>query len=156
LLPRECKTANCFAVLEATHNRSAPVRRPLEDEHRMYLEKAMFCSRAPTRLRTRCHRACKKRKPAHSKATSVKMESPHSDQFLRRPRHSQPDTTKSPVSKPPTMRSLQKSSVVSRCREIQLRLRNLQPNVFDPTLYLFILSPDGISACGIKGASSSI
>jgi hypothetical protein len=97
LLPRECKTANCFAVPEGTQNRSAPVTCPVADEHRVYLERAIFCCRAPARLPNRCHRAYRQRKPAHSKATPVRMEGLHSDQFLRAP-HSQPDTTTSPGS----------------------------------------------------------
>jgi hypothetical protein len=124
LLPREYKTANCFEALEAAHKLFAPVAHLVADEHRRYREGAIPHCRATARPRNRYHRACKQRKPAHSKATPVTKESPHSDQCPRRPRRFQPDTTTSPVSRPTTMRSLQQCSVVSRSTEIPLRLRN--------------------------------
>jgi hypothetical protein len=104
LLPRERKTANCFEALEATHNRSQPDKRPTADELQLYPERATLSRlscQATARPRNRCHRACKQPKPARSKATPVTKDSRHSDRCPRRARHSQLNTTTSPVSKAP-------------------------------------------------------
>ena len=129
LPPRERKTANCFGALEATHNRPQPDRRPMADEFQSRPWRTTLSCQATARQQQGCHRACKERKPSHSKATPVTMESPYSDHCRRRARHSQPNTTTSLVSRSPAACSLEQSSAVSRCREIQPRLPNLQPNV---------------------------
>ena len=129
MLPRERKTANCFEALEATHNRFAPDRRPAADAHQLHPERATLSCQATARSRNRCHRACRQPKPARSRAMLVTKDSHHNDRCSRRARHSQPNTTTSPVSRSPTTRSLQQSSTVSRCRKIQPRLRNLHSNV---------------------------
>jgi hypothetical protein len=126
LLPRERKTAKCFEVPEATHNRCVPVAHPVADEHRRYREGAIPHCRATARPRNRYHRACKQRKPAHSKATPVTKESPHSDQYPRRPRRFQPDTTTSPVSKAPAAPLLRLLSADAWKAKIQRSARNLQ------------------------------
>jgi len=129
LPPRECKTANCFELLEATHNRSAPDRRPTADELQLYPERATLSGQATARLRNRCHRACKQPKPARSKAMPVTKDSRRSDHCPRRARHSQPNTPTSPVSRSPATHSPQQSSAGSRCKEIQPRLPNLHRNL---------------------------
>jgi hypothetical protein len=101
LLPRERKTANCFEALEATHNRSQPDRRPMADEVQLRPQRTALRCQATAGQQHGCHRACKERKPAHSKATPVTMESHHNDHCPRRARHSQLNTTTSPVSKAP-------------------------------------------------------
>ena len=53
-----------------------------------------------------CHRACKQPKPARSKAMPVTKDSHHNDRCSRPTRHSQPNTTTSPVSKAPAARLL--------------------------------------------------
>jgi hypothetical protein len=117
LLPRECKTANRFEALEVAHNLFAAVMRLLQNEHRRYLEEAIFCAQAPALLWSRYHQLCKRRKLAHSKATPVAKDSHDSDQCSRRAPPSQPNTTTSSVSRPGTTGSLQQSSIVSRCRK---------------------------------------
>jgi hypothetical protein len=102
LLPRERKTANCFEALEATHNRSSPDRPPTADQLQLYPEKVTLSCQATARPRNRCHRACKQPKPARSKATPVTKDNHYSDRCPRRVRHSQLNTTKSPVSKAST------------------------------------------------------
>jgi len=129
LLPRERKTANCFEAPEVAHNRYVPVRRLAADAHQLHPERMTLTCQAIARPHACCHRACKQPTPAHSKATPVTMESPHSDHCRRRARHSQLNTTTSPVSRLPAACSQQQSSAVSRCKEIQPRLPNLQPNV---------------------------
>ncbi len=150
--PRECKTANCFALLGATQNRSAALMRPLQDEHRRYGQRATLYARAPARLRRRCHQSCKHRKPVHSKATSVAKDSHDSGQCSRRAPPSQPNTATSLVSKPPTVRSLQQSSALSRCTEIQPWLRNSSQMFADPNtakLRLEIARPRQNHACDV-------
>jgi hypothetical protein len=129
LLPRERKTANCFGAPEATHNRREPERRPMADEVRLHPERMTLSCQDTGLQQNRCHRVCKQRMPAHSKGTSVMKGSHRSNHYPRRAPHSQLNTTSSLVSRSPTRRSLQQSSVVSQSREIQSRLRNLQPIV---------------------------
>jgi len=129
LLPRECKTANCFEVLEAIHSNRGPGRQPAADEHKLYRERATLAWRGIARPQNRCHRVCKQPKRARSKAASAMTESHHSDHCRLRGRHSQPDTTTLLVSKSPTTRSLQQPSAVSRWTEIQRARSKVQGNV---------------------------
>jgi hypothetical protein len=130
LLPRERKTANCFGALEATHNRSVPERQLMADEVQLCRWRTALSCQATERQQDGCHRACKQRKPTHSKATSVTKGSHRNNRCSRPARHSQPGTAMSPVSRSPAARSPQQSSAVSRCKKIQRRLPNLQPNLF--------------------------
>jgi hypothetical protein len=126
LLPRERKTANCFEALEATHNRSQPDERPMADEVRLRPQRTALSRQATAGQQHGCHRACTQPKPAHSTATPVTMESPHSDPCPRRARHSQPNTTTSPVSKAPAAPLLRLSSADAWKAKIQCSARNLQ------------------------------
>jgi hypothetical protein len=125
-VPRERKTANCFGALEATHNRSQPDRRPMADENQLRPWRTALSCQATGGQQHGCHRACKERKPAHSKATSVTIESLHSDHCPRRARHSQPNTTRSPVSKAPAAPLLLLFSADAWENKIQRSARNLQ------------------------------
>jgi hypothetical protein len=126
LLPRERKTANCFEALEAIHNRSQPDRRPMADEVRLPPQRTALNCQATEGQQHGCHRACKERKPAHSTATPVTMESPHSDPCPRRAPHSQPNTTTSPVSKAPAAPLLRLFSAGAWKAKIHRSARNLQ------------------------------
>lgn len=129
MLPRERKTANCFEAPEAAHNRYVSVRRPAADAHKLYRERATLACRGMARPQNRCHRVCKQRKPARSKAASAMTESHHSHHCRLRVQHSQPDTTTLLVSKSPATRSLQQPSAVSRWTEIQRARSKVQANV---------------------------
>ena len=126
MLPRERKTANCFGALEAIYNRSQPDRRPMADEVQLRPQRTALSCPATAGQQHGCHRACKRPKPARSKATPVTMESPHSDPCPRRARHSQPNTTTSPVSKAPAARLLRLFSADAWKARIQRSPRNLQ------------------------------
>jgi hypothetical protein len=126
LVPRERKTANCFAALEATHNRSQPDRRPMADEVRLRPQRTALSHQATARQQHGCHRACKERRPPHNKAMPVTMESPHSDHCPRRGPHSQPNTTTSPVSKAPATPLLRLFLADAWKAKIQRSARNLQ------------------------------
>jgi len=126
LVPRERKTANCFAALEATHNRSQPDRRPMADEVRLRPWRTALSCQATAGQQHGCHRACKERKPSHSKATPVTKESPHSDRCPRRAPHSQPNTTTSPVSRAPAAPLPRLFSADAWKAKIQRSARNLQ------------------------------
>jgi hypothetical protein len=126
LLPRERKTANCFEALEAIHNRSPPDRRPMADEVQLRPPRTALSCQATAGQQHGCHRACKEPKPAHSKATPVMTESPHSDHCPRRALHSQLNTTTSPVSKAPAAPLLRLFSADAWKAKIQRSARNLQ------------------------------
>jgi hypothetical protein len=126
LVPRERKTANCFGAPEGTHNRSQPDRRPMADEVRLRPQRTARSRQATAGQQHGCHRACTQPKPAHSTATPVTMESPHSDPCPRRARHSQPNTTTSPVSKAPAAPLLRLFSADTWKAKIQRSARNLQ------------------------------
>jgi hypothetical protein len=126
LLPRERKTANCFEALEATHNRSQPGTRPTADEVRLRPQRPALSCQATAGQQHGCHRACKQPKPTRSKATPVTKDSHHSDRCPRRARHSQPNTTTSPVSKAPPAPLLRLFSADAWKPKIQPSARNLQ------------------------------
>jgi hypothetical protein len=125
LLLRERKTANCFEALEAIHNRSQPDR-PTADEVRLRPWRMALSYQATAEHQHGCHRACKQPKPPHSKATPVTKDSHHSDRYPRRVRHSQPNTTTSPVSKAPAAPLQRLFSADAWKAKIQRTARNLQ------------------------------
>jgi hypothetical protein len=126
LLPRERKTANCFEALEAIHNRSQPDRRPMADEGRLRPQRTALSCQTTAGQQHGCHRACTQPKPPHSKATPVTKDSHHSDRYPRRVRHSQLNTTTSPVSKAPAAPLLRLFSADAWNAKIHCSSRNLQ------------------------------
>lgn len=126
MLPRERKTANCFGALEATHTRSQPDRRPMADEVQLRPWRTALSCQATAGQQHGCHRACKERKPSHSKATPVTKDSHHSDRYPRRALHSQLNTTTSPVSKAPAAPLLRLFSADAWNAKIHCSARNLQ------------------------------
>jgi hypothetical protein len=137
LLPRERKTANCFGALEVIHNRSQPDRRPMADEVQLRPQRTALRCQATAGQQHGCHRACKQPKPAGSKAMPLTKDSHHSDRCPRRARHSQPNTTTSPVSKAPAAPLLRLFSADAWKAKIQRSARNLQGNQCAASLIRF-------------------
>jgi hypothetical protein len=126
LLPRERKTASYFEALAAIHNRSRLDRRSMADEVQLRPQKTALSCQATAGQQHGCHRAYKQPKRARNKAKLVTKDSHHSDRCLRRARHSQLNTTTSPVSKAPATPLLQLFSPDAWKAKIQRSVRNLQ------------------------------
>ena len=128
-MPREKKIASSWTILAVIRRILLRGRILAAKNQGSQNQLRRIHERGMTLSSVRFRPSCTSPNPTRSKATPVTMESPHSDPCSRRAPHSQPNTTTSPVSRSPATRSLQQSSAVPRCREIQPRLPNLQPNV---------------------------